>query len=228
MLQKITKPTLPLLNAGLKHPFVTQLLQRQLPESSLDFYLSQDMIYLESLGKLLTKISSRLTSSQDKLAFDQLAPDTVHAEQKMREVFNIKRPLIISPVIKNYLAHLTFYTTYPDLAVCIAAHMPCPFFYQKIGELVDLKQLKSSNCRQSRLLASYVKPNFHHATGLAIETMLKLIDPTDEENVVNKMSEVFKLSTQYELAFLDECYAYRSQIAPGQKLLSQPSSSLRQ
>ncbi len=212
--------------AIVKHPFNQEMMQGSLPKNKFQFYIEQDAMYLGDFSKSLLIIASKAPQIYvDK--FMRYVKNSVAAEKKAlggflynsqgsskpilnkseKEIVNLQPPsnIKLNKTMANigYTNHLVRTCFEEDVAVGIAAVMPCFWIYSELGILMS-QQVKPQN-PYANWIAIYSSEKFT----ADVRDIIMICDKLGKEKdpaILAKMEKAFYTSACFEWHFWDDAY----------------------
>lgn len=198
-----------------RHPFITEVSSGALAKPAFLAYMALNIDYLAEYAKSLDLLGSRVAAFSDlKAESEQLsvwAKETLGVRDWCRTLY---QDVAGKPYAKKRHAPLAagldyarferIYATKYDVAVGMAALLPCFWIYEEVGEqIAKLRQLQGNPYAQ--WLESF-------ATDASAESALKAINLADtlasraDETVQRQMTDIFVAGCWKEFACFDAAY----------------------
>lgn len=202
-------------DAILNHPFNNELLDGSLSDERFQYYIKQDVMYLHDFSKCNAMLAVKLSSNYADV-FLKMAEYAIVTEKNMlsnyASVCNNKSSSHVTSAMLGYTSYLIRSCTMEDVAVGVAAVLPCSLVYNEVGKAMI--QHVADNNKYKKLIQTYVDDDFQQALKEVIEIFNALASNVSEE-IHNKMLEVFRISMCWEWHFLDEVYYMKNFDFPG-------------
>ncbi len=203
----------PLWEACLEHPFLNELGKGVLEEDKFCFYVKQDYVYLIDYIKLFALGMVKSDSLEDMQAFSKCANAIVNIEMdahiEFAKKFGItKEELEVTKPNANSLSYTKFMlqvSTEGSLAELVAALLPCMWSYAFIGKTLAKDQKALEHQLYREWILNYASEEFNNETDWCIKLMDKVAEGLPERHL-QKLEEIFILSSKYEYMFWDGCY----------------------
>jgi len=202
----------PIYNRIIEMPFITELMDGDLPLEKFQFYMSQDSAYLENFGRALALIAARAYDTENTLAFLQFAENAIIVENALHESyfkeFGVSEKAIIQPACHHYIHFLKSMAALENLEVAMAAVLPCFWIYKEVGDYIYRNQ-KSGNNPYQAWIDTYAGEEF----GEAVQKAISICDDhaiNTTPQIRTKMTEAFVSASHLEYQFWDAGYSLRS------------------
>ncbi|KAJ1447263.1 hypothetical protein M885DRAFT_576270 [Pelagophyceae sp. CCMP2097] len=197
------------------HAFLARMLDGSLETAAFKFYIEQDALYLVDFARALRLVASRADVEEKcgrgaAAALLGFADGCISAERDLHLSFfqewGSAPPQSQAPHTQLYTATLLAATATADVAVALAALLPCFVVYNHVGALMLERRRSNAEARPAafdRWIDLYGGPEFHGivATYRAIvETAANLADAQTRES----MKAHFRKSAQLEWMFWDQ------------------------
>lgn len=190
--------SLPIYEAILHLPFITQLADGTLPAETFRRYIEQDNLYITQYSRVLSHIASRLENIDDMDAFLKFAGDGVEMEKSLHAMFVSGEPVEMSPTCLFYTS-LQKAQAYEEVAVEAAAVLPCFWIYLAVGKHL-LSVAKLDGNPYADWIRAYSDPAFDLATERAIAICDRLAEATTPA-VRRKMTGIYLQCSRMEWRF---------------------------
>ena len=193
-------------NEILKLPFITQLMNGTLDKKIFDYYIEQDIIYLEEYGKVLANISSKLPKLEHRNIFMQCAQDSMQVEGEVHKAFANKsnKKVEASQSCLLYCGFLHKQLIFDPIEVAAAAILPCFVVYKKVGDYIYKNQNKNNNPYKN-WIETYGGDEFAEPVKQAENITSELAINTTPQ-IRKKMLEAYIISTKMEWIFWNSAY----------------------
>lgn len=227
-----------LLPAIRSHRFNTELFAGTLPREVFDFYLRQDIPYLNGFSAALTQLSVRLSGEEQtqqlvtlskevtdyaKFICDQelLRHETAHRKSPAFTLFSKKESeLTLSmtiapiPLVTRQINYLLHNAQHAPPAVAIASLLPCYVIYRDLGEALSMDHQHPAH-PYKEWITFYSCREFLDSTN-SLTTLMQTLheqNPCSQQRV--QMIDAFVSSSQFELNFWDAaCAVYENKAEP--------------
>jgi thiaminase (transcriptional activator TenA) len=201
--------TEPLYKDILNLPFNQELLEGELDIEKFKFYLGQDAHYLLAFSKTLSTISGRMQIPEQVLAFSEFATGAVVVERALHESYfqelGVQETIKPSPTCLLYTNYISNQAAYEDVAVAVAAVLPCFWIYKKVGDHIYKNQNESKNNPYKRWIDTYAGEEFeaivHRAISIA-DQLAKTCSPFQR----SRMLDAFEMASKLEWMFWESAY----------------------
>lgn len=186
--------------------FIVQLGDGTLPSETFQWYLDQDMQYLNVYSRVLAALAAAAPSESVRGFFAHSAAEVVTVESALhRTRLNGAPPHPASEVTKTYTDFLLAATGSETFAVGAAAVLPCYWLYAAVGSaLMDkARDVEQDAHPYGDWLATYTAPGFH----LAAERARDIVDraaATADPATKRRMRDAFMRACELELRFFAE------------------------
>ncbi len=198
----------PVLDDIKKHPFILELASGTLSKERFARYLAQDRIYLVGYASEMNAIAEMLPKGSHADMFRQFAMDGMQAERDLHDLLSVTIAEV--PEAKplegtvEYMKHTSEIIESKDLALSLAATLPCTWIYNEIGKYLQGIANMDSN-PYSEWIKCYTSPLMDQGAKSCIElTDLEAARQTDAKREL--MTAAFIKSTQFEWIFWDQAY----------------------
>ena len=199
----------PLFNKIVEMPFNQELLNGTLPVEKFKFYMAQDAYYLGEFGRALSTISGRMEKMEHILDFSQFAAGAIVVERALHESYfktlGIPDSINPSPSCLLYTNYLLKEAKYADVAVAVAAVLPCFLIYKKVGDHIYQQQAEVKNNPYKNWIDTYAGEEFaasvHKALTISDELASEASAKTQEA-----MFQAFEMASRLEWMFWDSAY----------------------
>lgn len=186
--------------------FVTQLADGSLPFETFEWYMDQDMQYLDVYSRALAALAAAATSETEREFFAGGAAEVVAVESALhRARLGDTEPLPPSEVTRTYADFLLAATGSEPYAVGAAAVLPCYWLYAAVGSALTQKARAAGLDPHpyGDWLATYDAPDFQLATERArdiVDRAASAADPVTRQ----RMRDAFMRACELELRFFAE------------------------
>lgn len=194
-------------------PFNTGLMNGTLPLESFKNYLQQDMIYLQNYGEEMKLICEMLTDHQTcpkpaiypeaKTMFARLAAETVQNEKELHKLlsgyFDNMEEVQASEITSEYIRHTRTIVDSGDIALSLAALLPCFWVYNELGRYMHTNCVKENN-PYLFWIETYSSESMDHCVSVMIDICDTLAAASTPEKRA-QMSAAFLRSTLLEELF---------------------------
>lgn len=198
----------PIYQKTLKLPFVQELMNGTLPKDKFIYYIEQDSLYLNSYGRLLTGIATKLNDPKHIQAFITFANENMGQEKALHDSFvkdvtqfNTAQP---SPTCLLYTSHLLKQLAVSPLHCMVAAVLPCFVIYKEVGEYIYSNQKGNGN-PYKEWIDTYAGKEHIESARIAVSICNELAEACTEEQQ-KEMLEVYSLSSKIEHLFWVAAY----------------------
>lgn len=205
--EEVWEASLPIYEAILKLPFITELADGTLDPAVFRRYIEQDNLYITEYSRVLAHIASRLGDMDDIDAFLKFAGDGVQMEKALHSMYVSGEAVEMSPTCLFYTSLLKAQSMEP-VEVEAAAVLPCFWIYLAVGKYI-LSIAKLEDNRYADWIRAYSDPAFDAATEKAIAICDKLADAASDE-VRIRMTDIYIKAARMEWQFWDAAYTPRS------------------
>lgn len=203
--QRAWKTIEPILERIKAHPFLCQMADGTLSHERFMTYIRQDSIYLHANAEETAILADMLPDGELKDIFRKTAIESIQAEKDMQAMLGVRGDEIIKPMpaTTGYLAHTRGILDSGDLAMSLAAMLPCQWVYDYIGRYI-LSIEKTPNPYHG-WISCYTTEAMGRSTLLTIRLTDDLALAQSPERRV-QMLDAFVRSTQWEFDFWDQAY----------------------
>lgn len=186
--------------------FIAQLGDGTLSSETFQWYMDQDMQYLESYSRALAALAAAAPWESAREFFATGAAEVVTVESALhRARLDGAQPLPPSDVTRTYTDFLLAATGSEPFAVGAAAVLPCYWLYAAVGRALTEKSRATGLDPHpyGDWLATYDDPGFHLATERARDIVDRAVETADPETK-RRMREAFHRACRLELRFFAE------------------------
>ena len=198
----------PILDEIRRHPFITEMADGTLSPAKFAKYLAQDKLYLANYGREMKALAAMLPDGElgdlyRRFAEDSMAAEAdLHAElSKMGYELADTEPL---PTTSAYTRYTSGIIAGGDLALSMAAMLPCMWVYNEVGKYI-LSIAKLENNPYRSWIECYSSEMMDDGARHSVEMTDSLAD-SETEDRRKEMTTAFVKSTRYELMFWDQAY----------------------
>jgi len=199
---------LPIYNTITAMPFIKELAAGTLDLEKFKYYMQQDAHYLEYFARTLAVIAAKVPDINTMLDFVRFAEGAIVVEHALHDgyfkQYEVGERAPISPTCHHYV-HFMQSTAYSaDVAVAMAAVLPCFWIYKKIGDHILEHQMPNEN-PYADWIATYAGEEFGHIVDKAIalcDAAGANATPAQQE----AMTAAFVTASRLEFAFWDSAY----------------------
>ncbi|WP_291783184.1 thiaminase II [Cecembia sp.] len=199
----------PLYEKILDLPFNKELMQGNLPVEKFKFYMAQDAYYLGEFGKALSIISGRMHKMEHVLDFAQFAAGAIVVERALHEGYfkslGIPHDIGPSPSCLLYTNYLLKEANYADIAVAVAAVLPCFWIYKKVGDHIFGQQFEVQDNPYKNWIDTYAGEEFAVSVNKAIAITDELAERSSL-STQDSMFKAFEMASRLEWMFWDSAY----------------------
>ncbi len=187
------------------HPFLRELEDGTLAETTFTAYLTQDAHYLIGYAKALALCAAQALTPDDIAFWAAGARDAVVVERSLHEVRVGGLPAAEpSPTCRAYLSFLLATAGDGSYPVLAAALLPCFWIYEDVGRrLRDSVELAGHP--YADWISTYGDPDFAAATEQVKAIVDRLADQAGDE-VRLRMHAAFAAAARYEWMFWDAAW----------------------
>ena len=140
--QDMEGKALPLRQAILSHPFITEVGDGTLPVEKFKHYVTQDYIYLIDYARAIALASARAPDLQTMGWFATLLDEILNSEMNLhrsycaefgvtREELEATPPAPTTIAYTSYLLKVAYHSSFAELVACL---LPCLWGYWEIGD----------------------------------------------------------------------------------------------
>ena len=207
--EKAQQQVVPLYEAIISHPFLTQLANGQLSSERFNFYLVQDGLYLAHYRKIMTMIAAKCDDIAMQTQFLHYALSTIAAEQELHTHY-LQKPIDAeaTPSCELYTAYLYQQICTQPLPVIIASILPCFWLYFRISDDLSQSMISEDNPYQTWIV-SYQSAEYHHALTSLLAITNQLAEQSSPEIQI-RMLQAFEHSTKLEWLFWQSAWKLES------------------
>jgi len=207
--EKAWKQIIPLYKKILEMPFNQELLNGTLAVEKFKFYMAQDAYYLGEFGKALSTISGRMEKLEHVLEFSQFAAGAIVVERALHENYfktlGIPENIEPSPSWLLYTNYLLKEAKYGDVAVAVAAVLPCFWIYKKVGDHIFEQQSQVKSNPYKNWIDTYAGEEFAVSVRKAITITDELAEQSSS-STQEAMFKAFEMASRLEWMFWDSAF----------------------
>lgn len=189
-----------------RHPFVTELAEGTLPQAKFEMYLGQDRIYLANYATEMKDLAAMLPEGHLTDLYRRFAEESMEAENALHEEMSGKKDIDLKPLAGTsaYMGHTSGIIASGDLALSMAAMLPCMWVYNEIGKYITgIAKLEGNPYRS--WIECYTSPLMDDGARCSVELTDRLAENETEERR-KAMTEAFVKSAEFELTFWNQAY----------------------
>tara|TARA_B100000767_G_C19715309_1_gene514663 strand:- start:857 stop:1510 length:654 start_codon:yes stop_codon:yes gene_type:complete len=190
-----------------EHPFITQLMDGSLPKDIFDFYIQQDIHYLEEYKKLLALVGTKCYSTEDVQFFLDAATGIIHVENALHQTFvsDAQKPAEISPTCELYTSYLCKIANGGSVEEALAAILPCFTIYKDVGDYILAEQQNKGDNPYQDWINTYGGEAFAASVAKAIE-ITNTYAQNAPKSTLQRMEAAFQKASKLEWMFWDSAY----------------------
>jgi thiaminase/transcriptional activator TenA len=198
----------PIYNAITAMPFISELAAGTLDPEKFKYYMQQDAHYLEYFARTLAVIAAKVPDVNVMLDFIRFAEGAIVVERALHDgyfkQYEVGERAAMSPTCHHYV-HFMQSTAYgADIAIAIAAVLPCFWIYKKVGDHILKHQSQNAN-PYADWIATYAGEEF----GIIVDKAIALCDEAASQATAAQqeaMTAAFITASRLEFAFWDSAY----------------------
>lgn len=195
--------SLPIYEAILRLPFITELANGSLDREIFERYIRQDSLYIKEYSRVLAHIASRLEDVKEMEAFLRFAGDGVLVEKELHGMYVSEEAVEMSPTCLFYTSFLKSLSMEP-VEVEASAVLPCFWIYLAVGKHI-LSIAKMEGNPYANWIRTYSDAGFDASTERAIAICDKLADGASR-HVRRRMTDAYVMASRMEWVFWDAAY----------------------
>jgi thiaminase (transcriptional activator TenA) len=194
--------------AAVAHPMVAEIGAGTLPHATFRFYFEQNLGYLHEYARCiaLTVVTAGAADRAAMSVLTRFLGQIVDVEIPANESFltrlggtpGIPAPLL--PTAYAYTRHLLDVCRQPNLAVALAALLPCQWSYGEIGQ--RLVQAPPADPIYADWIALFAGDGYDDLVTASTDLLDRYGSPADQD----RTADAFDRSTRYEIAFWQMAY----------------------
>ncbi|MDV6012337.1 thiaminase II [Haloechinothrix sp. LS1_15] len=189
------------------HPFVRGIGDGTLDKELFRFWIRQDYLFLIEYSRLLAIATARAPDLETMAQFANLVHETLHQEMSLHRSYcadlgiepaDLERERM-APTTRGYTDFMLRTATIGDFGELLAALLPCMWGFSEIGRALAERGLPADE-GYARWIDMYASDEFTEF----VEWLRALTDRVGDElpdSGKERMREVFRTSSTYELAF---------------------------
>jgi thiaminase (transcriptional activator TenA) len=200
--------------AAVAHPMVAEIGAGTLPHSTFRFYFEQNLGYLHEYARAIALTIAGVGSGAGSGGADREAMSVltrflgqiVDVEIPANESFLTRlggvpgTPVPLRPTAYAYTRHLLDVCRQPNLAVALAALLPCQWSYGEIGQ--RLVQAPPADPIYADWIALFAGDGYDDLVTASTDLLDRFCTPADQ----GRTADAFDRSTRYEVAFWQLAY----------------------
>ncbi|MEG0775791.1 thiaminase II [Clostridium sp.] len=207
----------PIWEACLEHPFLKELSNGTLKEDKFCFYIKQDYVYLIDYIKLFALGMVKSDTLENMQAFSKCANAIVNIEMDAHigfaKKFGItKEELENTKPNMNNLSYTKFMlqvSSEGSLVELVAVLLPCMWSYAFIGKTLVNDEKALQHPLYKEWILTYADVEYNNESDWCIRLMDNLAEGLPERQL-QKLEDLFIISSKYEYMFWDGCYKKES------------------
>jgi thiaminase/transcriptional activator TenA len=194
----------PTLQQILQLSFIEHLKTGTLPEEQFMLYKANDVIYLPYFSQGIEIIAGRITDQIEKNTLLSKALGAIQQEQNIRKDYlpNFKGDIhstILSPNNKQYIEFLLSNAKNAPIETALAAHLPCFWVYQQLGEHLPLSQISLNHPFRPQI-KSFSSVKLKESSNFILKMITTRANQLSQERE-EKAIKTFKMGLVYERNF---------------------------
>jgi len=199
---------LPIYNSITAMPFIKELTAGTLDIEKFKYYMQQDAHYLEYFARTLAVIAAKVPDVNAMLDFIRFAEGAVVVERALHDgyfkQYEVGERAPISPTCHHYVHFMQSMAYGADVAIAMAAVLPCFWIYKRVGDHILEHQTDEDN-PYADWIATYAGEEFGDIVNKAIalcDTAAATATTAQQE----AMTAAFVTASKLEYAFWDSAY----------------------
>lgn len=199
----------PTLEEIFRHPFVTGLAAGTLPGDKFAKYLAQDRIYLANYAREMRDLASMLPECHLSLLYRKFAEESMAAERELHRKMEPQggdKGIGPEPLAgtEAYMRHTSGIISGGDLALSMAAMLPCMWVYNEVGKHILSIAVTEGNPYRD-WIECYSSPLMDEGAECSVRLTDELAAAESDEKK-EAMTLAFVKSTEFELLFWEQAY----------------------
>lgn len=194
----------PIYGAIAAHPFNVELSQGTLSQERFEFYIIQDVTYLETLAEVLALLSQRAPSSKMRKQLKTFSKDAQAAADDLEKMFKKKNTEIApSPACREYRDYLIAQATTAPFEESIASILPCFWIYRELGAQM------AAMAKKGNPYSHWITLNSSQEYSEMTDKLIGLVDEISEkcsEVIFGLMESACECASIFEWRFWDDAY----------------------
>lgn len=207
-------------SAAISHPMVAEIGAGSLPHETFRYYFQQNVLYLEDYARAIALIIGHAPARDEIAVLTRFLSQIVATELPANYAFLARlggpapdrgpaRPAgppgsaAMAPTTYAYTRHLLDAAGRHDLAIGLAAVLPCQWSYGEIA--AGLAAAPPADPVYADWIALFAGDGYDELVRASTDLLDRHADPDDPARMA-ALAEVFDRSTGYELAFWDMAY----------------------
>lgn len=193
------------------HPFVQAMADDSLTPEKFRFYIVQDYRYLNEYSRAFSIASAKAKDLQTRMYLADYGAGLLKYEADMHrgylKRFGITQDEIFGTPIaldnQSYVSYMIRMAYEGSTAEAITALLPCGVHYEVIGKRIvaaDPRAVKNPLCGE--WISEYSSEEFAEGNVQMKEYLRREVENSSEEQL-RKLSEIYRMSSRYELGFWD-------------------------
>lgn len=206
--EKAWQAIAPVLNDIREHPFVRELAAGTLAPEKFSRYLAQDRIYLANYAREMKDLAAMLPKGPLSELYGRFAEESMEAEASMHKDYSDyltdKSTEALEGTVE-YMRHTSEIIASGDLAMSMAAMLPCMWVYSEVGKHIAGMAAGGRDNPYHAWIECYSSPLMDEGVKSSIELTDGMAEKEDGDRQA-LMTMAFVKSTQFEWIFWDQAY----------------------
>ncbi len=192
----------------ISHPFNVEMALGTLSKERFQRYIEQDTIYIANYAEEMHLLAQMLPTGAEQQLFSDFAREGMEAEKSLHELVAEQageaHEVTPSAVTTAYIAHTRQFIDTEQLALSMAAILPCIWVYNMVGESIYQRSTLQENPYKEWIM-TYSSELMHEGVELSIAITDRLAAEQSPE-MQQLMIEAFVRSVELELEFWSDAY----------------------
>ncbi|GAA1352414.1 bifunctional hydroxymethylpyrimidine kinase/phosphomethylpyrimidine kinase [Falsarthrobacter nasiphocae] len=180
--------------------FVTRLAAGTLERARFEWYLAQDLLYLDEYARALASLAAVAPTRRAQAFWARASQECLEVEAALHLSHAREGSPEAAPMTRAYTDHLLAVSARGSYAELAAAVLPCFWLYQAVGE--ELAEAARPEHPYVDWLATYGTDEFRESTRVAIELTDEAAGHAGPEER-SRMAAAFRRSMELERDFFD-------------------------
>lgn len=192
-------------------PYLKELFNGTLLKARFNYYLEQNVFYLNAYARSLSLLASRFPTEEEIRFFSYHSSVTIdlisYSKETYQKINQKEMPALVKKdkTLLDYVNFEAAHCAFSELAVAASAMYPCFWGYQKIGEEYRKMKKAAENNLYSEWVAGYTDTSYDEQVkkfGGILNRLAENSSPATRK----EMLRAFVAGCAYEKSFFEACY----------------------
>jgi thiaminase/transcriptional activator TenA len=199
------------------HPFVTGIGDGSLPLENFRYYMRQDYLFLVDYCRAISLAVAKAPTVEDMGWFAKLIHETLNTEMSLHigfcadfgiseEDLFATKPSPTTLAYTNHMIQTGFSGSIGEIATVI---LPCAWGYSEIGHMLADRGVPESQPLYGKWIDMYTSPGYDELV-VWLRSFIDRVALGAGDDELERMKQVFMLSSQFEYMFWDAAYKLES------------------